>query len=238
MPKPLYQARYRGKSEWTWEYTTRGYTVTDLEKAKKPCYKWLEEAKKRNKPLQVQVVIVDPEKRWGEVMWEDFYLKEEFYKESERCQIVKDITKDLLEEECQTEDDKCKIAKEITENIVSRECTKEIPAPVRIGAVSLRSLNIEPIGFYQKPPGLTGKDIDIYYEVSQEDYDTLEGKTLLTTYLEYENKPIDIFVTDRKRLMASVQISPQEVKFMEKPPGERYKLSLPDYVLEELVEWE
>ena len=42
--------------------------------------------------------------------------------DNERCQIVKDITKDLLEEECQTEDDKCKIAKEISEDIVSREC--------------------------------------------------------------------------------------------------------------------
>ena len=126
--KPLYQARYRGKPEWYWEYTTRGYTVTDLEKAKKPTYKWLAEAKKRNKPLQVQVVIVDPEKRWGEVMWEGFYLKEEFWKvdkEAERCQIVRDITKDLLEEECQAEDDKCRIAKEIADKVVKKECSSK-----------------------------------------------------------------------------------------------------------------
>jgi len=159
------------------------------------------------------------------------------YGEEERCLIAKQISEDIKEKECQTEDDKCRIAKEITENVISRECTTEIPAPVRIGAVSLRSLDIEPIGFYLKPRGLTGKDIDIYYEVSPHDYDTLIGKTLLSAYLEYENKPIDIFVTDRKRLMASVQISPQEVRFMEKPPGERYKLSLPSYVLDELVEW-
>jgi len=122
--KPLYQARYRGRPEWDWEYTTRGYTVTDLEKAKKPTYKWLEEAKRRDRPLQVQVVIVDPEKRWGEVMWEDFYKKDEFYKdkEGERCQIAKDITKDLLEEECQTDDSKCMIAKEILNATVNWEC--------------------------------------------------------------------------------------------------------------------
>jgi len=139
--KPLYQARYRGKPEWTWEYTTRGYTVTDLEKAKKPTYKWLEEAKKRDKPLQVQVVIVDPEKRWGEVVWEDFYLKDEFFKETERCQIVRDITKDLLEEECQTEDDKCRIAKEITKNITEKECSEyATKAKVDINAIEQRGV--------------------------------------------------------------------------------------------------
>ena len=130
MSKPLLQARYRGKPEWDWEYTTRGYTVTDLEMAKKPTYKWLEEAKKRGKPLQVQVVIVDPEHRWGEVMWEDFYLKNEFWKgckEVERCLIAHDITKDVLHEQCKIDDDKCKIAKEISEDIVSRECE----APVK-----------------------------------------------------------------------------------------------------------
>ena len=41
---------------------------------------------------------------------------------NERCQIARDITKDILHEQCKTEDDKCKIAKEITEDIVSREC--------------------------------------------------------------------------------------------------------------------
>lgn len=42
---------------------------------------------------------------------------------AERCQIVKDITKDLLEEECQTEGDKCKIAKEIADKVVKKECS-------------------------------------------------------------------------------------------------------------------
>ena len=122
--KPLLQARYRGQPEWTWEYSTRGYVSEFLETAKKPTYKWLEEAKKRDKPLQVQVVIVDSEKRWGEVVWEDFHLKDEFYsnKEAERCQIVRDITKDLLEEECQTEGDKCRIAKEIATKTITKAC--------------------------------------------------------------------------------------------------------------------
>ena len=51
-------------------------------------------------------------------------LREEI-RDNNRCQIVKDITKDLLEKECQTEDDKCRIAKEITEDIVEKECQTE-----------------------------------------------------------------------------------------------------------------
>ena len=54
------------------------------------------------------------------------FRRKNINEETNRCQIARDITKDILHEQCKTEDDKCKIAKEITEDIVSKECEAPI----------------------------------------------------------------------------------------------------------------
>ena len=68
---------------------------------------------------------------------------------------------------------------------------------------------------YPKPPGLTSKDIDIILKV--DDLSKLEGQSVMTTSLEVSGKPVDIFVTDGKRVLVTEQISPQMARFTETP---------------------
>ena len=106
-----------------------------------------------------------------------------------------------------------------------------------IGGYILEDLGVTILASYVKPSGLTGKDIDIVYKVSPGDYEKIIGKDIFTENLVYESKPIDIFVTDGKRVMVSVQISPQRAEFMEKPPGLGRKLKISKETLSKLSPW-
>lgn len=43
-------------------------------------------------------------------------------KEEERCQIVKDILKDVETNECEINNERCEIVKQIREDVIEKEC--------------------------------------------------------------------------------------------------------------------
>ena len=63
-----YQARYRTK-DGSWTYAP--WSVDSLRGAKKVAEKWRETARKQGRRgYTIQVIVVEPEKRWGEVVVE------------------------------------------------------------------------------------------------------------------------------------------------------------------------
>ena len=96
---------------------------------------------------------------------------------------------------------------------------------VKDASRSLKSeFGIEILGGIEKPRGLTGKDIDVVLKV--DDLSKLEGKRLLSSQLGISGKPIDVFVTDGKRVLVGEQVSPQQIQFTEKPSGLKNKLTI------------
>lgn len=63
-----YQARYR-TTAGDWVYSP--WSVSSLEGVKKIAGKWLKTAKERKvKRYLIQIIVVKPQDRWGEVVWE------------------------------------------------------------------------------------------------------------------------------------------------------------------------
>lgn len=97
-----------------------------------------------------------------------------------------------------------------------------------------REFHVKALKGYQKPAGLTGKDIDVILLYDPKDYEKLFEFSFSDALLQYKGKPIDIFITDGKNVAASVQVSPQRLRFMEKPPGMRRKLKISKETLKKL----
>ncbi len=114
--------------------------------------------------------------------------------------------------------------KELSEGKSAMDIAKEFGLPespkgtpsVEIAKSWLKEFNVKfkSIG-YEKSPGLTGKDIDVFLEV--DDLSKIKDKNIFTENLKIHGKPIDIFVTDGKDWVVSKQISKQQAQFTDIP---------------------